>query len=195
MIYKLYSSDTNALLSKPETGMGYQIIEATKYSRTETQKYIVYNSELAVELDSNFQTYKTKIVREGYSSVLKGSQLLSIETKSIKVLTKNTIIDPNRSLSFSKKIFKKRNSLDKGALDNPKENANGVEVFVRLSAYEDDKRIDFDESFPYPVAVKNIFSHLLLLSCWNVGNASSGESFPKNSSDDNLNFIAKIGKK
>jgi hypothetical protein len=31
---------------------------------------------------------------------------------------------------------------EKGALDNPVENASGVEVFVRLSAFEEDKRID-----------------------------------------------------
>ncbi len=46
-------------------------------------------------------------------------------------------------MSETDKKNKKRNSGGKGAIDNSKEFANGIEVFVRVSAYEDDKRIDF----------------------------------------------------
>jgi hypothetical protein len=34
MIYKLYFTDSNVLLQQPETGMGYQIIEAASYDIT-----------------------------------------------------------------------------------------------------------------------------------------------------------------
>ena len=30
MVYQLYNSDTELLLRKPETGMGYQVIEASR---------------------------------------------------------------------------------------------------------------------------------------------------------------------
>ena len=36
-----------------------------------------------------------------------------------------------------------RKSGGRGAIDNDKEQASGEEVFVRLSAYEDDRRVDF----------------------------------------------------
>jgi len=40
----------------------------------------------------------------------------------------------------------KRHSGGNGAIDNPRETANGVEIFVRISAYENDKRINFVEN-------------------------------------------------
>jgi hypothetical protein len=39
-------------------------------------------------------------------------------------------------------VNESKNEKEKGALDNPKEYANGEEIFVRLSAFDDDKRID-----------------------------------------------------
>src|SRR5688572_6186097 len=144
MIYKIYNSDSRTLVSKPETGMGYQIVEASRYGQKEVRRYVVYNSELAVNLDSEFKSYKRQIFSEGFSRVLNRSSELVLETSSIKVLTKKEIQE-GRGLRFSEsKSNKKRHSGDKGAKDNPKENANGTEVFVRLSAYEDDKRIDFE---------------------------------------------------
>jgi hypothetical protein len=48
-----------------------------------------------------------------------------------------------RILSESKRTTKGRHSGGKGATENPKEFANGSDIYVRISAYEDDKRIDF----------------------------------------------------
>jgi hypothetical protein len=39
-------------------------------------------------------------------------------------------------------ITNKRSENEKGAIDNPVVYANGEEIFVRLSAFDDDKRID-----------------------------------------------------
>jgi hypothetical protein len=55
MIYKALSSFTETLLSRPEAGMGYQRIEAKRTDRYATQKYIVYNADLIVELNESFQ--------------------------------------------------------------------------------------------------------------------------------------------
>jgi hypothetical protein len=127
----------------PETGMGYQIVEAAKYGQSDVKRYIVYNSELAVNLDTEFKAYKRQIFSEGFSKILNRSSELMLETKSIRVLNKAEVIQ-SKALTFSEaKATKKRHKGDKGAKDSPKENANGIEVFVRLSAYEDDKRIDF----------------------------------------------------
>lgn len=144
MIYKIYNLDAGTLRRMPETGMGYQVVEASKYGQRDVKRYIVYNSELAVNLDTEFKANKKQIFSEGFSKVLNRSSELMLETNSIRVLNKAEVIQ-SKALRFSEaKATKKRHTEDKGAKDNPKENANGSEVFVRLSAYEDDKRIDFE---------------------------------------------------
>lgn len=142
MIYKAYSSDSNRLLSLPETGMGYQIIEGQLTGSYSTKRYVVYNSDLIVDFDSDFQRFKQQIISRGYSSILNESNLLNIKTDSIRLISRSYLYE-SRYLTESKKSNKKRNSGGKGATDNPKEYADGKEIFVRISAYEDDKRIDF----------------------------------------------------
>lgn len=143
MIYRIYEQDADTLLEKPETGMGYQIVNATQYERFGAiKKMVVYNTNLAVELDSNFSVNKRKIINEGYKSVLNKATELMLDTDSIKVLDQSTIREI-KSLSLSNKIYKKRHSGGKGATDSQKEYANGNEIFVRVSAFEDDRRVDF----------------------------------------------------
>lgn len=141
MIYKLHSIDTGNLLKMPETGMGYQIISASLYKRFENKKFVVYNSNLIVDLDSSFQSNKNIIIREGYKAMLSKSPELVLETNTIRILNKS-ILQETTNLSAFKKTYKKRYSGGTGASDNPKEYASGQEIFVRVSAYEDDKRID-----------------------------------------------------
>lgn len=144
MIYKAYSSDSNKLLSLPETGMGYQVIEGQLSGSYTTKRYVVYNSNLIVDLDDNFSRNKQLIINKGYSLVLNESSLLNIKTESIKLIAKKSITE-SRYLSDSKINVNKRQSGSKGVVDNPKEYADGKEYFVRLSAYENDKRIDFEK--------------------------------------------------
>lgn len=144
MIYRLHWVDVNNLLRAPETGMGYQVVEAAQYGIEAAKRYVVYNSELAINIDSEFKSYKRQIFFEGFSKALDRSSELILETKSIRVLNKAEVQE-RKALRFSEsKTNKKRHPGDKGAKENPKESANGVEIFVRLSAYENDKRIDFD---------------------------------------------------
>jgi hypothetical protein len=142
MIYKAYSSDAQKLLSLPETGMGYQVIDAKLYGQARSERYIVYNGELIVNLDIQFGDNKRQIITKGFSNVLNEAKALAIETNSISLVSKSQIIE-TRMMSESKKNTKHRYSGGKGAKDNPKESANGTEDFVRLSAYDDDKRVDF----------------------------------------------------
>lgn len=142
MIFKAWDSDQNKLLSLPETGMGYQIIDAKWLSKSYKNRFVVYNSELVVDLDSQFSEFKRKIITEGYSTILSKVDKLPIETSSISLVPRSQITEV-RILTESKKKEKGRHSAGKGAVDNPKEVADGKELFVRLSAYENDKRIDF----------------------------------------------------
>lgn len=144
MIYRIYEQNSQTLLEKPETGMGYQIINASQYKSGFIRKFVVYNTNLAVELDSNFQVNKRLIVNEGYKVALSRATELMLETNSIKVFDHNSIRQ-KITLSETKRILNKRYSGGKGATDSPKINANGTDFYVRVSAYEDDKRIDFEK--------------------------------------------------
>lgn len=150
MIHKAYSSDVTKLLSLPETGMGYQLFEAALYGRSQKSKYCAYNSELIIDLDSNFATNKQKVFSKHFSAVLNEAKSLAIETNSITLIQKSQIIDTVKNLSLEVKMMsestkrnKHRYSGGKAAIDSSKENANGSEIFVRVSAYEIDRRIDF----------------------------------------------------
>lgn len=142
MIFKTYFSDTLKLLSLPETGMGYQLIEGKILSEDKIRQYVVYNCELAVNLDEDFPIYRRKIIEKGFSTVLNESNSLLINTESIKIITGRPLFEV-KSLSNYKQSKNKRHSGSNGAKENPKESSDGNETFVRVSAYENDKRIDF----------------------------------------------------
>lgn len=143
MIFKAYYSDQMQFLSLPETGMGYQIIEAKLVGKTEKKSYAIYNSELIIEIDSQFPEFKRKLLIEGYSTILTKADKLLIETSSISLVPHSKTTE-SRFLTESLKKDKGRHPGSRGAAENSTEPADGKELFVRLSAYQNDKRIDFE---------------------------------------------------
>jgi len=144
MIYKAYRSDTEKFLSLPETGMGYQVIEAKRSSDTVKEKFVVYNAELIVDLDNRFPEFIRQIKISSFPKVLNEAKPWIFETASISLVSKAILLE-RRILSENKEKYKHRYPDGKGAKDNPKECANGVELSVRLSPYENDRRIDFEK--------------------------------------------------
>lgn len=141
MIFDVTSELIERFLNLPETGMGYQIIDGIPEGKNYLEKFVVYNSELIVELDNQFEGYKRKIISEGFTKIRKEAPFL--ELKRFNFIPRSNIINGLRSLNESEISNLGRHSGGKGADASMKEYANGIEVFVRLSAYEDDKRIDF----------------------------------------------------
>lgn len=154
MIYRLYANNSEKLLHKPETGMGYQIIEASTYFSNSLRKYVVYNSEVALDLDSSFLNIKAKLFSnrvvnysingENKFQVINSLPEIILKSESINVLSRNQA-PIYKAFSAIEKAKNKRHSGTTGAKDNRIESANGEEIFVRLSAFQDDKRIDFEE--------------------------------------------------
>ncbi|NCC98718.1 MAG: hypothetical protein EOL95_03305 [Bacteroidia bacterium] len=140
MIYKAQSQFTQSLLLLPETGMGYQIIDAKRQGGFSTERFVVYNSELIVELDNDFNTIKRQILLESYTKMFSQSDFISLESP---ILVKQSAVRNVRTFSESSMNTKGRHSGTTGAIDNPPRYASGSEMFVRLSAYSYDKRIDF----------------------------------------------------
>ncbi len=141
MIYRIYDSEAKKLLDKPETGMGYQIIEASQYKKYQLRKYVVYNTNLAVELNSDFTSNRERIINKSYSEALEASWFMHLDIDTIKILE-----GPSTKGFMAFESTKMYNEGTAGAKDNPKEEANGFDTFVRISAYEDDKRIDFENN-------------------------------------------------
>lgn len=131
MYYKLSLFQENKLIHMPETGMGYQVVEAIKSGGYIREKYLVLNSEVVIQIDNYVDGYVRQIIRDGILSVKSGAPLIILN--EISVLSNN---------QFYSVINESKKEDEKGAKDNPVENADGKEVFVRLSAFDDDKRVD-----------------------------------------------------
>ena len=52
MYFKLSAQQENELLNLPETGMGYQVVEASKQGYYSREKYLVLNSEVIIEMNN-----------------------------------------------------------------------------------------------------------------------------------------------
>lgn len=131
MYFRLSSSQENNLLNLPETGMGYQIIDAVKSGTYHREKFVVLNSEIAIEMNGYEGDHIRKVINEGISKVKASANLITLN--SLAVLSER---------QFRNYLGEPQNDNEKGVLDNPVESANGNEMFVRLSAFDDDKRID-----------------------------------------------------
>lgn len=130
MIRKLKTSQVQDLLSLPESGMGYQLIEAeTGYFGTKN-KYLVLNSQMLIDDTPQILNEVKSVFKSGYRTALFSAS--EIELKNIR-LVENLANYRVKTFSASKQT---------GAIHQPVEFASGTEVFTRLSAYEDDFRVD-----------------------------------------------------
>lgn len=131
MYYRLTALLENDLLSRPETGMGYQIVEATNARNYTRGRFLVLNSEVVIEMNAYMSDNVLKVISEGISSIKAKAEHISLS--AITVLSEK---------QFRHVVNETENEIEQGALGNPVVNASGEEIFVRLSAFDDDKRID-----------------------------------------------------
>lgn len=132
MIYKATTSLRARLLKLPETGMGYQIISAPVIGQMQERTFIIYNATLLLTLKNEefFLADKEKIVEEGLKKIKKDAPSIA--------LGKLTVLDKN----LSHVVVGEETPSPIGAKDNPEEKAEGGEVFVRMSPYTKDNRVD-----------------------------------------------------
>lgn len=123
MYYSLSSSQEKELLNTPETGMGYQIIEAQRMGADITAKFIVLNCELAVEMNEAAPLYVKEIAQVGIQNVME--KAMSFRWEIIRVLQQDSELKPV-SVAYTVKP----------------EFSDGGEIFVRRTVYENDKRVD-----------------------------------------------------
>ena len=153
MIYRFQNELIKELLHLPETGMGYQIIEAELPvgNYLNAKRFIVYNAELAVDMDEGFEINKRRIYDTGYRKMFAQSEPIFLGFN--RVLGRAEVEQPSFRSFFkaeSSNNDKGRHTNGSAAADNKPRKANGKDVFVRLSAYENDRRVDTDNKCLLP---------------------------------------------
>jgi len=131
MLYRLTASQENELLNLPETGMGYQVVEASKQGSYDRKRFLVLNSEVVIEMDTSTGHHVRMVMNEGMHVFKATAHVITLN--SIRVLSEN---------QFRSIVSESKSGDERGAMDNPVRNADGEEVFVRLSAFDDDRRVD-----------------------------------------------------
>lgn len=131
MLYKLSITQENDLLNQPETGMGYQIVEASKNGSYKQENFLILNSEIVIEMNGYEGENVRKVISEGIMLIKASASLISLNVSSVL-----------NEKQYRSIIAESTNENEKGAIDNQVEFASGEELFVRLSAFENDKRID-----------------------------------------------------
>ena len=120
-------------LNQPETGMGYQVINASKLGTITKHKYIILNSQIAIDFDADYGKNIKNVITEGILKIQMSSQKIAFSSNTIKVYSEK---------EFRNIVNETKVPTERAAIENPKQSADGIEDFVRLSAFLDDKRVD-----------------------------------------------------
>lgn len=130
MIRKLKTSQVQELIRLPESGMGYQLIEAETGFYGTKNKYLVLNSQIIITDTPQILNEVKSVFKSGYRTMFFSAS--EVELKNIR-LVENLSNYRVKAFSASKQT---------GAIHQQVKYADGVEKFTRLSAYEDDFRVD-----------------------------------------------------
>jgi hypothetical protein len=127
-----------SLLSQPETGMGYQRIDATLQDN-KTERGVVFNAEFLVLDGEKEETRRSHPYTNPYSILLKASPESGNQIKALRVLPRESVA--LRGLE-TKALGKKGGS----AKDAGTEKTKADQVFKRFSAFQNDFRVQSDGS-------------------------------------------------
>lgn len=126
------------LLNQRESGMGYQIVEATTIDN-KLKRGIVYNAELLLFEEEPRLALKTT----AFARLLKEAKISTGEIKSLHVVTNTASTSSAFALRETVTRYGKQAT---PAKDAPIEKTKEKEVFKRFTAYENDRRIKSDGS-------------------------------------------------
>jgi hypothetical protein len=107
MYFKVSSLQENDLLRGPETGMGYQILEARKEGTYTREKFLVLNSEVVIEMNKDAGDNIRRVINEGVDSIKRKANFIYLN--AISILTENQY----RSI-----VKEPKNKKEVGAIEN-----------------------------------------------------------------------------
>lgn len=131
------------LLTQPETGMGYQLVEFRADTLSGLVQGIAFNAEIVVDLDGEFDPSRRLLARQGFGYVAARADM----TRSMAAVRDLKVVAHHGRARTSMVAEPRAAKCGRipgpvAALDAREENANGQETFVRLSAYWNDRRVD-----------------------------------------------------
>lgn len=132
---KLAGSQVTGLLAQPESGMGYQTVEVR--CTTGVRVATVYNGELLLWEEEP----RTNLLEGVYQRMVKAAD--SAEARMIESIRVVRRTPPSRRLTVLEK-FAARSSGKPATEGEPKKTKDG-EVFMRFTAYRNDRRITTDK--------------------------------------------------
>ncbi len=141
MIYKTTPEFSKRLLAMPETGIGYQIVAANRMNSLVRSGFLIFNTELIVDMDYRLNEFRNEIANEGLKKV--GNRLAEIVLQDVVLLPKSSFVKPEKLKSKAAILDLARRISDGDASKHQAEKASGTEVFIRPTAFEDDVRVDF----------------------------------------------------
>ncbi|MDZ4783465.1 MAG: hypothetical protein SGJ19_24735, partial [Planctomycetia bacterium] len=128
-MYKLSEGETGSLLRQPESGMGYQVVEAvtTEYR---TKRGIVYNAEL-LTLDENRLGDRIVMLTKTVSEALRTASSTAGQFRAL------TVVHDARTTVLAKQEATTAGGAD--AADEQK--TKDGDAFHRFSAFANDRRV------------------------------------------------------
>jgi hypothetical protein len=133
-VLRLNAGQTETLLNKPESGMGFQTVETTALDG-QTKRGTAYNAELLVFDDEP----RISLRAEGFQRTLESAKAAT-EIWKIEVVERPRSVKVRESIHLSQAV---KAAIDKAqpAKDAPEERTKAGEVFKRFSAYPNDRRL------------------------------------------------------
>jgi len=163
MINIVSSTIREQLISQQESGMGYQLIKLIDWNNlNNNKKGIVYNGKYFIEMDGDFRMNQKQLFNE--QNKLNNLNFAPISNKFEIAL----IISPNELKNDSDKILLSELIPDFNKSKGAKEteelySADGISKYIRLSAFEDDIRIDKINKRLLPGSFSTTYEDYLLL--------------------------------
>ncbi len=131
-MYRLNLDEARSLLGQPESGMGYQVVDAvtTDYK---TKRGVVYNAEL-LKLDEDRHSDRIVMLTKSAAEALKTANTSVGQFRSLAV------VRDSRTTVLSKREAKVAGGASEGEVEKTKEG----EKFYRFSAFANDRRVTAD---------------------------------------------------
>ena len=139
-MFKVSDGIQQKLIAMPESGMGFQIVEAT-YRDYSKKEVIIFNATLAEP------TYNRDIALIAKSMLYEG---LDHSIKTASTSTEIIDVELKKEKGFTKFASASKRAQTRGAKDSPVEYTQKGEHFIRFSLFEDDKRVNQKNRKLYP---------------------------------------------
>jgi hypothetical protein len=134
---RIDSSLRTELLAQPESGMGYQIVEATSFNGR-IQRGVAYNAELLLFEGEPRPMFRTIAFARLVNEAKPSAEIISLRVVAHMASTSSAFALKETATSYGRKAPPTK--------DAPIEKTKDKEVFKRFTAYENDHRIKPDGS-------------------------------------------------